>query len=195
MLIDDIQPEYDFAEVHSIRVQATAEETFKGIKEITPSEISRIMQLLMWLRGLPEKLMGRDWLGLSGEGPLLAQMTSGGFVELAESAPNEIVLGMIAPAKLGRFWRNSSQPDVWCENAQDFAAFDRPEYLKVVMNLTVEESSEPGCVAIRTETRCRALSPQARKSFTPYWRLIRPYSGLIRIVWLRGIRRRVEKQA
>jgi hypothetical protein len=58
----------------------------------------------------------------------------------------------------------------------------------------VEDAAEPGFVIIRTESRTRALSRQSCRIFTPYWRIIRPFSGLIRRLWLRGIQRRAERE-
>jgi hypothetical protein len=48
---------------------------------------------------------------------------------------------------------------------------------------------------ITTETRVAATDDGARRSFKRYWRLIAPGSALIRVVWLRAIRRRAERQA
>jgi hypothetical protein len=194
MILDDIQPEYDFTEVHSIQVKASAQATFDCIKEITPSEISRVMLLLVWLRTLPERLVGRQERWLGREEPLLSQMAAGGFTILAESAPREIVFGMLVPGRIGRVWQKSSALNVRCASVQDYLAFNQAEYIRVVMNLLVENTDRPGYVSIRTESRCRALSRRALANFTPYWRLIRPFSGLIRIVWLRGIKRKAERQ-
>jgi hypothetical protein len=44
--------------------------------------------------------------------------------------------------------------------------------------------------ALHTETRVWLTTPAARRHFTAYWLVIRPWSGLIRREWLRAIRRR-----
>lgn len=194
MIFDDIQADYDFAEVHSIQVRASTQTAFDCIKEIEPSEIAWVMRLLIWLRALPERLAGRQGMWLGREEPLLSQMAAGHFTVLAESAPREIVLGMLLPGKIGRIWQKSSVLNVRCTNVQDYLAFSQPEYIRVAINLLVENTTKPGYVSIRTETRCQALSHRALADFTPYWRLIRPFSGLIRIVWLRGIKRKAERQ-
>jgi hypothetical protein len=194
MILDEIQADYDLNEVHSIQVKASAQVVFDCIKEIAPSEIARVMRLLVWLRTLPERLAGRQKTWLGREEPLLSQMASGNFTILAENASGEIVLGMLVPGKIGRVWQKNSDLNVRCADVQDYLAFDQPEYIRVVMNLLVENTERPGYVSIRTESRCRALSRRALRDFTPYWRLIRPFSGLIRIVWLRGIKRKAEKQ-
>jgi hypothetical protein len=48
---------------------------------------------------------------------------------------------------------------------------------------------------LSTETRVRVDDPVARRKFARYWRVIRPFSGLIRILLLRAARRRAETYA
>lgn len=193
MLLDDILPVYDFTEVHSIRIKAQPEIVFRAIKELTPAEISSIMRLLFFLRSLPERVVGREGMTMSSREPMLSYMLKNGFTKLAEQAPREIVFGMVVPGNIGRVWQKSSSLDISSVDAQEFLAFDNPDYICVVANLLVEDADEAGFVTVRTESRSRALSPQALKKFTPYWRIIRPGSGLIRRLWLRGIKRRAER--
>lgn len=193
MIIDDVLADYDLNEVHSIQIKASAQITFNCIKQIRPSEIAWIMRFLIWLRSLPEELLGRRGISLSREEPLLEQFSAGNFSILAESEPWEIVLGMLIPGKIGRVWQKSSALNTGDAGTRDFFTFDQPGYIRVAMNLLVE-STGPDHVSVRTETRCRATSRRALADFTPYWRLIRPFSGLIRLVWLRGIKRKAERQ-
>jgi hypothetical protein len=125
--------------------------------------------------------------------PLLDGMFKKGFTVLAEQSPREVVFGMVVPGSIGRVWKKSSSLSPVFQNANDFLTFRNPDYLKVVANFFIEEASTPGFVVISTESRTMALSPQARHNFRPYWRLIRPFSGLIRRLMLQGIKRRVEK--
>lgn len=193
MIMDNVLADYDFNEVHSIQINASAHITFDCIKEITPSEISWIMRFLLGLRSLPEKLFGRQEISLSREEPLLKQFSAGNFTILAESEPREIVLGMVIPGKIGRVWQKSSALFTADARARDFSTFDQPGFIRVAMNLLIE-STGPDHVSVCTETRCRATSSRALADFTPYWRLIRPFSGLIRLVWLRGIKRKAERR-
>jgi hypothetical protein len=48
---------------------------------------------------------------------------------------------------------------------------------------------------LTTETRVHVADPAARRKFARYWRVIRPFSGLIRIVFLREAKRRAEAGA
>ena len=48
----------------------------------------------------------------------------------------------------------------------------------------------PGSLA--TETRVHVSDPVSRRKFGHYWRVVRPFSGLIRMVVLRAAKRRAE---
>jgi hypothetical protein len=48
----------------------------------------------------------------------------------------------------------------------------------------------PGSLA--TETRVHVPDPVSRRKFERYWRIVRPFSGLIRMVVLRAAKRRAE---
>jgi len=48
----------------------------------------------------------------------------------------------------------------------------------------------PGTLA--TETRVHVPDPVSRRRFGRYWKIVRPFSGLIRIVVLRAAKRRAE---
>jgi hypothetical protein len=48
---------------------------------------------------------------------------------------------------------------------------------------------------LSTETRVHVEDPRSRRRFARYWRLIRPFSGLTRILVLRAAKRRAEAAA
>jgi hypothetical protein len=54
----------------------------------------------------------------------------------------------------------------------------------------VDFRARPGSLA--TETRVHIPDPAARKKFARYWRVVRPFSGLIRMLVLRAAKRRAE---
>ena len=55
-----------------------------------------------------------------------------------------------------------------------------------VMDLRIEDGT------LSTETRVHIADPAVRRKFRRYWRVIRPFSGLIRILLLRAAKRRAE---
>lgn len=200
MLLNEMLPSFDMTEVHTIEVAAPPGVVFSAMKSVRLDEMSRAVRLLLSLRSLPEKMVGREGMAaVPAAKPLLSCMLDNGFVLLGEEEEREIAFGRIVPASIGRVWKTSSTLDVPLSGAGEFLAFQNPDYIKVAANLTMEpcEIRRPrqgssiareSITVVRTESRCLALSRHALREFLPYWRIIRPFSGLIRRLWLRGIR-------
>jgi hypothetical protein len=106
------------------------------------------------------------------------------LVPLAE-APGDRVLGLV-----GRPWKPNGQL-VPVAGADDFAAFDRPGWVRAAIDFRVAPAR--GGTRLETETRIAATDAGARRRFTWYWRVVRPGSALIRRDILRAIRRRAEE--
>ncbi len=187
MLIDQFLPQYDFNEVHQININASSERVYQAIKELTPSELSQLIFAMLYLRQLPAMLMGKGPKGGLRQGPFLNQLYAGGFIPLSEESDREVVFGLI-----GQFWKidGGLTPDV--SSLDEFLAFDDPEFGKVVANLAVV--AESGVSRCCTETRIQVRDPKARRKFALYWRLISAGSGWIRVLWLRAIKRKAEKE-
>jgi hypothetical protein len=172
--LDEFLPEFDFNEVHSTLIAASPERTLAAAREVTISEMP-VVRALMAVRRL-----GRD---ASRQGPVVDGMLHNGFVVLADR-PDELVLGVA-----GRFWAFDS--GITRIAAEEFERFDTPDHAKAVMDFHVQPA--PGGCLLSTETRIKATDGDARRSFGRYWRIIHPGSALIRRVWLRAVRRRVER--
>jgi hypothetical protein len=56
----------------------------------------------------------------------------------------------------------------------------------------VDFRSVPG--ALTTETRVHVPDPVSRRKFARYWHVVRPFSGLIRVLVLRAAKRRAEAE-
>jgi hypothetical protein len=50
-----------------------------------------------------------------------------------------------------------------------------------------------GRTVLTTETRVACGDPASRAKFRAYWTVVRPFSGLIRILMLRAVRRECER--
>lgn len=97
--------------------------------------------------------------------PFLAGMQRMGTV--LEDAPGEgIVVGLT-----GQFWRLRGGQGDDC---------------KAVFDFRVQGSR------LTTETRVHVADPGARRRFARYWLVVRPFSGLTRILILRAVKRRAE---
>ncbi|MBI3912658.1 MAG: hypothetical protein HY327_00465 [Chloroflexi bacterium] len=183
-LLDRFLPHYHIHELHSITIHAPASRSFRALHELTAREIW-LTRPLFFLRSLPARLKGKRGFARFDDAPLLTQIARENFVLLGEEADRELVLGTI-----GKFWQSAGGMQRF-RNAEEFVAFNTPGFAKATMNFHVSEAG--GVTRLTTETRIVCTDAEARKKFARYWRLIYPGSALIRVIWLRAIRKRAEQ--
>jgi hypothetical protein len=138
-----------------------------------------LYRTLTWIRrgGRP---VTESILNAGNRDSLLAAALKGGFLKLAEDAPREVVIGTIVIAPPG-----ASK----CVAAAEFKSPLAPGYALAALNfLVLPDASNK--TTVTTETRVFANSPEARRRFSRYWRVIYPGSVIIRRMWLRAVRRR-----
>ena len=173
-MLDRFLPTYDFSERHSTVVGAPRDAVRRATEEWQPTD-SLLWRALLRMRGLG-----------SPKGGLRQWAESMGFLCLADTE-DEIVY-----AQAGRFWsRNERQALASPRTAEELLALDDPGVAVAAMSVRLEALA-PDRTRVVTETRIRALGPQARRRFRLYWLLIRPFSGVLRRSMLTGIRRRAE---
>jgi hypothetical protein len=173
--LDDFLPVYEFSERHRLAIDAPRERIDAAVREVSLRDIP-VARALWWLRrlGRPYGDSSKPFVGGELPGVVL------------EDVPGEgIVLGLT-----GQFWKLSGgargpRP----RTREEFLAFDRPDAGKAVIDFRVQPS------LLTTETRVHVPDPAARRRFRGYWLVIRPFSGLIRILFLRAARRRAEAAA
>ncbi len=177
MLIDRFLPKYDVIEHHETTVGAPVEVTYRAMKELDFAG-SPVILLLLAVRGLPALFTGAvkpaRRLGLN-------EIVQSGFVVLEEEPDREIVLGVV-----GKFWRLTS--GIHRIDAGEFVGFDTPGFAKGAWNFVVSERQGGGSTVV-TETRVLCTDADARRKFTRYWRLVGPFSALIRRLLLHTIKR------
>jgi hypothetical protein len=174
-LLDEVMPNHDVNEVHSLWVPAGREAAYQAVLAVSAREV-RLFGPLMMLRSF-----GRSRRAFDPRAPLLGEMLKVGFMPLGERPGEEIVVGAI-----GRFWSPfGNRP----KRVEDFTAFDEPGYAKAALNFTVRP--EGAGSRITTETRIAGTDAAAKRKFRRYWLLIRLGSGAIRRSWLKAIRRRL----
>ena len=185
MPLDEFLPGHDANEVHSTRVAAPPDRVLAAVRELTPREVP-LLVALMAMRRVPEAILRRSAAKLRRglDLAILDGMTGGGFV-LLEERPEALVLGVV-----GRFW--TTDGGVEQLGPASFAAFDAPGFAKGAMNFHARAAD--GGTLLTTETRIHATDESARRSFGRYWRVIGPFSALIRRAWLRAIRKRAERR-
>lgn len=179
--LDRFMPAFQFSERHSIEIQAPAERTYRAMLDVTPDEVT-FYRALTWVRTggqpVPESIMNPP----AGKS-LIETAVRTSFRKLAEVPNGEFVFGGFVAAPAGARTRK------W--TAEAYAALQEPGYAKVAMNFRVEPRG-PGASVLFTETRVYATDAATRRTFKVYWRTISPGSALIRVSWLKAIKRRAE---
>jgi hypothetical protein len=171
--LDDFLPAYDFAERHSLAIAASPARIDEAVRAVSISDIP-VARALWFVRRL-----GR-WSGDSKK-PFVGGELPG---IVLEDVPGEgIVLGLTGPFwRIRGGYRDPTRP----RTTDEFVEYARSDMCKAVIDFRVGESS------LSTETRVHVADLGARRKFRRYWFVIRPFSGLIRILFLRAARRRAE---
>ena len=167
MLIDQILPRYDEREYHQIELRGNPTEVYESVRALDFSD-SFLIRTLFRLRGLPATLKSVD------------DLLEAGFVLVDELPGKEFVLGLI-----GKFWAPTAKLEK--ANAIRYREFNHKGYAKVAWNFAVNKTSH-GLVKVSTETRIMCMDDRSRKRFRLYWRLVGPFSGLIRREMLRCLK-------
>ena len=176
--LDEFVPAWQFGEHHALRVSAPAARVFDAVKRIRADEIA-FFRMLTWIRRGGRKLP-QSILNAGNSAPVLEVATRSGFIYLADEAPRELVVGTIVIAPPG-----ARRP----LTRETFTTPLPAGYALAAMNFLVEPDG-PHASIVSTETRVFATSPDSRRRFARYWRVIYPGSALIRRMWLRAVRRR-----
>lgn len=180
MLLDRWLPEFDVSRRYATRIRASRERVFEEILRYD-FKSSLSTRVLMALRGY-----GRRARRARGERivTLPESLARFGFTPLDEEPGRELVFGLV-----GRFWQPKG--DLCTVSAADFAGFQQPGFAKAAWNILIEEDG-PGVTRLSTETRVLCIGAVARRKFLLYWRVVEPFSGVIRWSLLRGVRRASE---
>jgi hypothetical protein len=180
MLIDSFAPNPDAVEIHRIAINASPETVYQTLWTADLGG-SLIIKLLLGLRSLPEFVLRGGRLRRDRKVTLQTIIDSG-FGILANE-PEEVVLGVT-----GKFWRPTGNLSPF--NRTDF---DRPVpsgIARAVWTFTMREDSSGGTI-LSTETRVICGDSASRRKFRLYWFFVRPFSGLIRLLMLRAVKREV----
>jgi hypothetical protein len=179
MVLDLYLPQYDVTETHAVIVDADTDLTWQSIRR---SDLSRsaVIRVLLDLRSFPNR-MQRFLKGQPAEAarpPLTLDDTG-----------QEIAYGtVVQPWKAVTDDKPAPQLD-----ADGFAAFDTPGYVKVAFNIRVVPYGSERAL-ITTETRTAVTDPTSLRRFGRYWLLVGPFSALIRRLTLRIVKSDAERR-
>ncbi len=178
--LDRYFPVWQFAERHSIEIAAPPDRVYRAIKEVTADEIP-LFQALTWIRRFgrsgPENI-----LNAPATKPLMEVATRSGFRMFADEPDRETLLVTMLVVPPGR----SRVP-----TPEEVRTLAMPGYAKVGMNFLIEPIDVLRTRVV-TETRVFATDAPTVSVFKRYWRMIYPGSAIIRLTWLRAIKRRAE---
>jgi hypothetical protein len=175
-LIDRLLPVYEVAETHETRVAAPASLTYAALTE-TGFQASAIVRTIIHAR---ERLLRVPNPPPLPSGGIVTQLQSWGWGVLAEAPNLVIVLGTVTQPWEGDVRFHALPPE-------EFVAFDRPGYLKIVVTLSVDAIGADNSIA-RVHTRVATTDPAARARFRRYWATFSPGILLIRRALLREVR-------
>jgi len=177
-LVDEFLPTHDFSAAYEIRISAPRHVVYRTLSRADFSRV-RLVRLLMALR------TGK-WMPRDAEPKALRQRLedSGSFI-LSEVLDQELVIGVA-----GQFWRLDGGR---CTDLtpQEFPGFSRPGYAKAACNFTLQSESADTTV-LSTETRIKCFGQHALWRFRQYWRVVGPFSGLIRKAILKQVKLEAE---
>lgn len=178
MLIDSFAPNPDAVEIHSIAIDAPPETVYRTLWTADLGG-SLIIKLLLGLRALPELVLhpGR---ALPRDRKITLQTVIGSGFGILANGPEEIVLGVT-----GKFWRPTG--NLLPFNRESFEGPVPPGLARAVWSFSIKESSA-GTI-LSTETRVVCGDDDSRRKFRRYWFFVRPFSGLIRLLMLRAVKR------
>lgn len=177
--LDDVLPEYQFWEKHSIRIHAATPRILQAVRESTFADMKSLGPLLR-VRAAALHSPSENPGAFLRDLRILDSFAASGYA--AGGSDHEIVMAGGANIKLGR--------PLQMHTLQEFANYRQPGGIKIAYGFEVEDAGN-GWSQLTTETRMAAVDGAGR-GMARYWRLIVPGSGLLRRQWLDGIKRRAE---
>ncbi len=175
--LDDYLPAYEFSERHALEIDAGREQRRPRAAGGVDRRDPRHPRASTCCEG--SGATGRDTSGRSSDWRGWAAVCARGRRRARASC-----FGLT-----GQFWRLRGGQDLGRpRTAEEFLAYDRPDVCKAVIDFRIAELGAGRC-RLTTETRVHVDDPAARRAFRRYWLVVRPFSGLTRILFLREVRR------
>ncbi|MDH3207969.1 MAG: hypothetical protein OEO79_15290 [Gemmatimonadota bacterium] len=170
--IDELLPDFDMESRRRLHVAAPAETVYSAARRLDMSS-SWIIRFLFRLRGMPKS-------ALNAEG--LSRIR---FKLLLDEPPRGFVLGLV-----GQFWTLSGRLRDFEPSA--FRELDLPGFAKAIWSFDITPESATTS-SLRTVTRVSCADASSRRRFRRYWRIIGPFSSVIRARTLRIVKRSAER--
>jgi hypothetical protein len=140
---------------------------------LLPVAPERALELALGTPAVPDLLV-RGLFVLRGLARIRERTLGALFPELERSS-TEAVFGFSAAP-----WKPTAGVRPFAEAS--------PNTVRIAFGLRAEPAAEGSRLV--TETRVAAVDEHARRAFLRYWRLVGPFSGVVRRRWLGAVRRR-----
>jgi hypothetical protein len=184
-LLDELMPEYEVRERHSVSVSAPAEITLPAACEISFHD-SRIVRTIFGLRALPGRLLGGP-RARTQQRPVLDEVLALGWRELAQVPGRQVIMGAVTQP-----WRQ--QVHFHGLPVEEFVTFRDPGYAKIAWTIEVRPAG-PLSTVFATETRVVTTDPVSRERFRRYWAFLSPGIRIIRFEILRLVKAEAERRS
>lgn len=192
LLLDRFMPQYDVDLVHSGVFRVAPEVCYEAVLALDIFE-APLIRALVEARGLPWRLTsllpGRR-VAEEPPGPpgfRMRDLPERGWLLLGEEPGAEMVLGIV-----GQPWKPRSGSPGTPVNPETFADFAEPGFLKIATSIHVDPYGS-GSTILTVETRAVLTDEVSRRRFRPYWRVVEPFSNLIRWKAMRMLARRLNR--
>lgn len=176
LLNDKYLPNWHYREKHALNIAAPQADVMAAVLAYRPDD-DRFFRGAIALRELPVRMMDR--IQQRTATPRKA-FSLDNFTLLEQTDDQQLAFGLA-----GKFWQ-SDYGQVAMMDAEAFQVFNAPGAAKLVLSYHAEKLDEHH-TRLTTETRVFCLDKQAQRKFAPYWYLIRPVSGMIRLRMLRSM--------
>ena len=170
ILIDKYLRHYTFNEYHEIVVDSPIANVFNVANDFDLSK-SKTIAWLFKIRGLPTKRLN-----------LKSFIDDIGFTNLECNIPYENLIGFWARLKIAPI-----------PSYEDFVTNSISPWIKVVWNFQFEELGQ-NKTKVSTETRVLCVAKITKITFSLYWSIIKPFSGLTRKKMLKIIKQDSENE-
>jgi ketosteroid isomerase-like protein len=163
-------------------IPAAADTVDVALRDVTAGDMPAA-RLVFALRSLPEYVLGHSGLPTSAAVPFIDGMISAGLCWLLDRPGQELTFGLI-----GQPWRLTGGETVRVATIDEFAAFDRPGFAKIVERFRLLPAGDATVVV--DELWVQFTDDASRRRFLRYWRVISPGSRLVRRQLLTAVARR-----
>jgi hypothetical protein len=180
-ILDDIMPEYQFSEKHSVRIHTQPGQAMQAVRESTWGDLKALVALLK-IRGAVLRTPYQETGAFATDKRIFDVPAASGPV--LGGSDYEIAMAWGADVQARRPLQVST--------LQEFADSRQQGAIKICMDFYAEDAGG-GWSTVTSETRVLALD-ESPHGLAIYWRLMVPGSGLLRRQWLMSIKRRAESE-